>query len=368
MVSRKAVKGIPGIGIVSDWNRKGVPYQSRFLSKCLSGKFNVNVFAYNEYIRDELDFGYRKLVFSKSLKPSKLISWIKKEALKVVYFPDRLEDEKVLDWCKANNVKTVMIINYETIKKSEFPLYRKYSLLMCPVRCTFDLLRARGFKNIKFIRWGIDNEVYKPLKLKTGGTVKFLHNAGLGGSGWRKNTYAAVAAFNIANRTVPEARLILKSQKPIGEYPDAVKYLIKKNRNVTVIDRDMTMRELIGLYRSCRVSLLPSKWEGIGIPFIESLALGLPVVTVDAPPMNEWVRDGYNGLTAKVADWTDRKDRELLVKAAEVDVDDYARCIIRISAPTALKRMSLNAGRSVKSSRKDFTREVVKLTKSLCAK
>ena len=91
-----------------------------------------------------LDCGYRKLVFSKTPKPSKLISWIRKEGLKVVYFPDRLEDEKVLDWCKANSVETVMIINYETIKKAEFPLYRKYSFLMCPVRCTFDLLRERA--------------------------------------------------------------------------------------------------------------------------------------------------------------------------------------------------------------------------------
>ena len=117
ITSRALTKKSPRIGIVSDWHNTGVPYQSRFLSECLSGKHDVFIFAYNKYMKDEVNWGYKKLVFTKMIKPWKVINWIKNEGLKVVFFPDRLEDPEVLDWCKNNSVATVMIINYETIKK-----------------------------------------------------------------------------------------------------------------------------------------------------------------------------------------------------------------------------------------------------------
>jgi glycosyltransferase involved in cell wall biosynthesis len=135
-----------------------------------------------------------------------------------------------------------------------------------------------------------------------------------------------------------------------------------------VIDKDLSMKEMIRLYKSCHVSLLPSKWEGIGIPFIESLALGLPVITVDAPPMNEWVKNGRNGFTAKVARWESRRDEELLVRAAIVDDDDYSRRIELIANRAMLKKMSANAVKSVANSSKVFTREIVSFTRALCAK
>jgi 1,2-diacylglycerol 3-alpha-glucosyltransferase len=368
VVSKALKPKLINVGIVSDWHRKGVPYQSRFLSKCLGDKFNVHIFAYHEYVKDEADYGYKKLVFTRLIKPWKVISWIKMNGLKVVFFPDRLEDEAVLDWCKKNKVATIDIINYETIKEKEFAHIKKNTVLMCPVKCTFDLLKQNGFKNIKFIRWGIDNDVYKPSKTGKKLPIRFIHNAGFGGTEWRKNTLAVVEAFNKACRSDPDIKLVLKSQKPISEYPETLRYILKKNKNIIVNDKDLKMSELIKLYRSCHVSLLPSKWEGIGIPFIESLALGLPVLTVDAPPMNEWVKDGYNGYTAKVSSWESRRDKELIVKGALVNIDDYADIIVKATDQRLLKKLSANAAKSVRTIKKDFTKETVKLTRSLCKK
>ena len=47
---------------------------------------------------------------------------------------------------------------------------------------------------------------------------------------------------------------------------------------------------------SADVCVAPSRWEGLGLHLYESMALGLPVITNDAPPMNEVIRDGENGL------------------------------------------------------------------------
>lgn len=368
IVSKTPVKRSPKVGIVSSWARQGVPYQSRFLSKCLSQAFDVHIFSYKNFVRDEADWGYSKLVYSKVLMPWKVINWIKKEGLKVVFFPDRLEDRSVLEWCRDNKVATVMIINYETIKKEEFDHYRLYAKLLCPVKCTQDLLVSQGFKNTKFIRWGIDNEIFDPVQSELKSPVRFFHNAGYGGAQWRKNTLVVVKAFNMACKKNRNIMLILKTQRPIKEYPERLLNMIEDNGRIRVVEKDLEMNDLIDLYRSCHVSILPSKWEGIGIPFIESLAVGLPVITVDAPPMNEWIKNGYNGLCAKVSKWEARKDRHLLVKGALADANELSRLILRLSDPKAIIRFRANAIRSIKSSKKDFTRHIVKFTRTLCRK
>jgi len=366
VTSRGLSKKGPRVGIVSDWHNTGVPYQSRFLSECLSKKHNVFIFAYNKYIKDEVDWGYKKLVFTKVIKPSKVIEWIKSEKLKVVFFPDRLEEPEVLDWCRNNSVATVMIINYETIKKEEFENYKKNTVLMCPVKCTYDLLKKYGFRKLRFIRWAVDDEVFLPEERTIKPPIRFIHNAGYGGARWRKNTLAVVEAFNIVCRKKNDAVLILKSQKPISEYPEKVRDIIRDNGRIRVIEKDLSMADLIALYRSCHVSVLPSKWEGIGIPFIESLALGLPVITVDAPPMNEWVKDRYNGLTASVGKWEQRKDRKLLVKGALVDIDDLAKQMFKLTDKKLIERMGRNAVKSTRNIKKRFTKETEKLIRSVC--
>lgn len=358
----------PKVGIVSDWNRKGVPYQSKFLVSSISNKHDVHIFAYSEYIPDDTDYGVRKIVYSKNIKHWQVIRWIKSENIKLVFFPDRLEDRRVINWCTRHNVATVMIINYETIKKEEFSQLKKITMLMCPVKCTFDLLKAHGFKNIQHISWGIDNDVYKAEKTAVRSPIKFIHNAGWGGTEWRKNTWAVVEAFNIASRSNPDIKLILKTQKPLVEYPDAVLYVIKKNRNILVNEKNISMNELIKLYKRSHVSVLPSKWEGIGIPFLESLALGLPVITVNAPPMNEWIRHGYNGFCAKVDSWQERRDKQLLVRGALVNVSDLAKYMIKLASPKLIKKLSSNAVRSMKNSKKKFSTSTLKLIRDLCAK
>jgi glycosyltransferase involved in cell wall biosynthesis len=368
IVSKDASRKGPRIGIVSDWHNTGVPYQSRFLSQCLGAKHDVFIFAYNKIIKDRSDCGYKKLVFTKNIEPWKVIHWIKKEGLKAVFFPDRLEDPEVLDWCKKNSVATIMIINYETIKQEEFEQYKKYTVLMCPVRCTYDLLNKHGFKNLRFIRWAVDEGIFSHAKISPKPPVRFIHNAGYGGAQWRKNTLAVVEAFVSACRKNKNMLLILKSQKPIREYPEKLRDIINDSGRIRVIDKDLDQAGLIELYRSCHVSVLPSKWEGIGIPFIESLSLGLPVITVDAPPMNEWVKYGFNGLTARVGGWEQRKDRQLLVKGALVDTADLTKKMLKLADRTLIGKFSRAAVKDSRGMKKKFTKEVERLVTSICKK
>jgi glycosyltransferase involved in cell wall biosynthesis len=47
---------------------------------------------------------------------------------------------------------------------------------------------------------------------------------------------------------------------------------------------------------ACDVCVSPARWEGLGLPLYEAIAFGMPSITNDAPPMNEAISDGVNGL------------------------------------------------------------------------
>lgn len=60
--------------------------------------------------------------------------------------------------------------------------------------------------------------------------------------------------------------------------------------------------ELHRLYRAADALVFPSRYEGFGLPPLEAMAAGCPVVTCDVPAVNEIVRDGENGLLAPYND------------------------------------------------------------------
>ncbi len=60
--------------------------------------------------------------------------------------------------------------------------------------------------------------------------------------------------------------------------------------------------ELHHLYRAADALVFPSRYEGFGLPPLEAMSAGCPVITTDVPVVNESVRDGENGLLAPYDD------------------------------------------------------------------
>jgi glycosyltransferase involved in cell wall biosynthesis len=337
------------IGIITTWYNRGLSYLSRFLAKCLQEKYDAYIFAYDKYIIDPQDEFFKKTTFCKEKNFEDIKKWIDEENINVVFTPEKLIDSDILHWCKQRNVPTILIPIFETIKKDKVRHYNEYTALLCPVKCTYDLLSKIGVNNVHFVPWGIDTSIYTPASKKAESPIRFIHNAGWGGAEWRKNSEAVLTAFDKACKKNDTIELLFKSQLPLDKYPEKVQKIEKENNRIIVNDNNVPLKELIEIHHSCHVSLLPSKWEGIGLPFIESLSMGLPVITVDAPPMNEWIKNDHNGYCCKIDNWVKRSNTKNIIKGALVNVDDYADQILRFSNHKLVEEMRLNAINSAKN-------------------
>ncbi|SDW80837.1 Glycosyltransferase involved in cell wall bisynthesis [Alicyclobacillus hesperidum] len=103
----------------------------------------------------------------------------------------------------------------------------------------------------------------------------------------RKNVQLAIRAFSeIAGLT--DINMIIVGRRGWGEnmqIGDELKERIK----VTGFVADS---ELASYYRNALALIFPSMYEGAGLPLIEALALGTPVIASDIPPFREIANDG----------------------------------------------------------------------------
>lgn len=65
--------------------------------------------------------------------------------------------------------------------------------------------------------------------------------------------------------------------------------------NLRLLVGSMPRAEHLELLSGCNVFLAPRQLEGIGMTFLEAMAMGLAVVAPDRPTMNEYIKHGVNG-------------------------------------------------------------------------
>jgi glycosyltransferase involved in cell wall biosynthesis len=105
-------------------------------------------------------------------------------------------------------------------------------------------------------------------------------------------------------------------------------YIIPEDSNIVVTDNILKLdrNSLMALYKSADLYIHGALAEGYGIPIAEAIAAGVPVLTLDAPPMNE---------LNKVPEAKVKVDKKIIVydfygtayRINIPDMDDYAEKI-----------------------------------------
>jgi glycosyltransferase involved in cell wall biosynthesis len=103
---------------------------------------------------------------------------------------------------------------------------------------------------------------------------------------------------------------------------------------------DQPRDEHLRTFAECDVCLALSRWEGLGLPLYESIAVGMPVITNDKPPMSEAVEDGVNGIlvTSHV-----NGQAKSGIDAYKPDVKELTAAIETLADPELRARLSAGA-------------------------
>ena len=282
------------IGIVSTWFERGAAYVSRQLADVLSHKHEVCIYARGGEATGKGDpnwdlpnVHWGKRYYDEPTKIDKrdFFRWIQRRNVSLLLFNEQ-RWWPVVAWCAERSIPCGSYVDYYT--EETVPLYGLFDFLLCNTkrhRSAFD-----WHPGVVYVPWGTDTELFRPrsLELCEDGRVVFYHSAGM--SPHRKGTDMVLEAF--AKCRHASALLRIHTQRSLPAALPRHRTLIDDLQTTGAIDVIEKTVPAPGLYHRGDVYVYPSHLEGIGLTIAEALSCGLPVVTVDVPPMNEFVAPG----------------------------------------------------------------------------
>ena len=140
---------------------------------------------------------------------------------------------------------------------------------------------AKG--KIEVIFLGLDKK-FKPLKnIKKKNQILYV-----GSLNERKNFYGTIEAFLTLNNINLKLIMVGNFSKTFSLNKKSIEILKNAKQNENIIFRsNVSNNELVKLYNESKLFVYPSFYEGFGLPILEAMACGVPVVTSNISSMPE---------------------------------------------------------------------------------
>lgn len=331
------------VGFISVWFERGQSYVTKMIRDAVAEKHNTFVFARTGHACEMpmLETTGQWSVPNLSIWPhydipvNVIDEWIKDNNLDVVVFNEEYDWELV----KAAKRTRAKVFTYLDFYKDDWRAdMGLFDSVLCSTKRTYHMVKA--FCAAQYIGWGVDTDLFRPAIHDPEYT--FFHNAGWLGNNYRKMTPAVIAAFDSISRLSPDFSLFVHSQVKLEMLPSIIIDIVKNNPRIIFHVETLPAP---GLYHKGKIMLFPTKLEGLGLPLFEGLSCGMPVITTNAPPMNEFVRDNHTGLLVDLAFRTTREDNVAFPEEI-IDMMDLSRKMARLASDDKLLRtMSKNARR-----------------------
>lgn len=293
------------IGIVSTWFERGAAYVSKQYRNTLIKDHKVLIYVRGgeKYARNNPDWEVDNLHWGKE-NPLFLTTkidlkdfrrWLITNEIELVIFNEQHQWDPVV-LCNELNIITGSYIDY--YQEGTVELHRIFDFLLCNTRRHFSVFNWH--QQAYYIPWGTETKKFKPIhKLsgnKNNSVLTFFHSCGM--SPKRKGTDLILEAVNEIKSK--EFKLIIHSQVDLKqELPRQARLIgrMEKHNLLQIINKTVTAP---GLYYMGDVYVYPTRLEGIGLTIAEALASGLPVITTNQAPMNEFVINNINGKLVEV--------------------------------------------------------------------
>ncbi|MFC3747053.1 glycosyltransferase family 4 protein [Paenibacillus sp. GCM10012306] len=202
-----------------------------------------------------------------------------------------------IQWKKERSIYDLIILNtvWETSKlpKGWLPHMNKFDAVCVPSRHNKRTLRNSGVKvPIFIIPHGVNTKEFHPnnKKMSLPGTAGRFTFVSVFGFQHRKNPEGLLRAYWEEFSSKDNVVLVIKTngyaahenerwiQAKISQYKKRLG-IQKDTAPVIIIGRKLSESQLKGLYTLGDVFVLPTRGEGVGLPFLEALASGVPVIT-----------------------------------------------------------------------------------------
>jgi len=307
------------IGFLSFWGwGRGMCFVTMMYAKMLKDDFNVFIYKQKDnLIQDDFAVDYVHVTDTKKHFPTgnEFKDWIKTNKIDAVVFNEYKQWEIDSDnLVRVAREAGCRVYGYLVLERFGIPLAEMYDRILAPSVSYEKYLRQSKIRNFTYVPYSLDlNEFPKEMKVKRSEKFTFFHPGGWGGVHQRKNTESICHAFG--NLKVDNIKLVITSQAKFSG--QTKQWLASFKNEVEVINKNLTRTEIIEQFYKADVVVLPSKWETIGIPILEALGAGKPVITSNAPPMNEFIVPNMNGF---VVDGSMLDYEGIAIKGIDVDI------------------------------------------------
>lgn len=182
---------------------------------------------------------------------------------------------RLLETAKELGLKIVAVPMWEWFLGNA-PEWKFCDLFICQSRFTEQIVRKYGWTNTVRLPLALDLSQF-PARLVKNAARVFIHNAGLIDADDRKATRDTIRAFMRTRRSDIQLVVRLQKEADLPEHDERVQVRIGN------------LEDPGELYQNGDCAIQPSKMEGIGFMVVEPVSVGLPVITLNYPPMNEYV-------------------------------------------------------------------------------
>lgn len=240
---------------------------------------------------------YKKIQFTRSLRhhilpPNNLFRLLTAPFILLFFHYDVFHANYFLPFWKPFGIKYIITVHdlfflrqpvrYSLRDRLVFRVLLPHSLWLCDaiivpsqfIKKEFSLLYPQYFKKVHVTYEGVDPVFYNT---KLRGEQKRPFFLAIASKNSRKNIHSICASFL-------KASLKNKDLYIIGSLPEGAKLI--KNKSIHFLGY-VSDRKLNTLYNRAEALLYLSSYEGFGLPIVEALACGTPVIASDIPCVRE---------------------------------------------------------------------------------
>jgi len=362
--------GTLNIGFVSIWYERGVSYVAKQYAQALESGPNLETHIFARWESEKFRNAgsiYHPRVVNAGDDPSaeEILQWARANRLDAVIFVE----VHPRDWKRVEALRQAgfRVLAYEHLDVLRLEHFDRYALFDGFLSSTFyagKVFREKfPDKPVLVIPWGIQAEAAGPVpSVSPSAEILFVHVAGWGGLNNRKNTDLCIKTFHEA--ALGNARLKLYTQSPIENYGEDCVRIARDNPRIEV--HQGTLEDIFVAYREADMLLWPSKREGLGLPILEALCCGLPVLISDGYMMKQWPIAGVHAALCPAKPSTMPEKVPRYLPELEIEPQDLLNLSRALASdPARISRMRSNVleDRSawVWSWQKEVFREQVRL-------